>query len=208
MPESYYRSPAIQGSSSGYSGPPDSSGPYFSAMPETLLQYTPSLTSSVDQPHLSFPYKGKDNIQSLASKAAEHGPVVLLPSSSLPKPVAHNVPKAAPAVQKKVESLELLKEELRKKQELHCILYLFHSLNQIHQIFRALQESFASEFAARMNAMSNATDNAVDLKRNLSIAYNRERHARITGEILEIVARADALYIVALNLVSEFLIVS
>ncbi|XP_019227039.1 PREDICTED: uncharacterized protein LOC109208381 [Nicotiana attenuata] len=76
------------------------------------------------------------------------------------------------------------------------------------QILRALQESFASELAARMNAMSNATNNAVDLKWNLSIAYNRERQAKITGEILEIVAGADALYIVALNLVSGFLIVS
>ncbi|OAY28493.1 ATP synthase gamma chain, chloroplastic [Manihot esculenta] len=60
-------------------------------------------------------------------------------------------------------------------------------------ILRALQESMASEVAARMNAMSNATDNAVDLKKSLSIAYNRERQAKITGEILEIVAGAEAL---------------
>lgn len=61
------------------------------------------------------------------------------------------------------------------------------------QILRALQESIASELAARMNAMSNATDNAVELKKNLSIAYNRERQAKITGELLEIVAGAEAL---------------
>ncbi|KAK4373918.1 hypothetical protein RND71_004595 [Anisodus tanguticus] len=61
------------------------------------------------------------------------------------------------------------------------------------QILRALQESFASELAARMNAMSSATDNAVELRRNLSVAYNRERQAKITGEILEIVAGAEAL---------------
>lgn len=61
------------------------------------------------------------------------------------------------------------------------------------QILRALQESFASELAARMNAMSSATDNAVELRRNLSVAYNRGRQAKITGEILEIVAGADAL---------------
>ncbi|KAL2496329.1 ATP synthase gamma chain 1 [Forsythia ovata] len=61
------------------------------------------------------------------------------------------------------------------------------------QILRALQESYASELAARMNAMSNATDNAVELKKNLSIAYNRERQAKITGEILEIIAGAEAL---------------
>ncbi|XP_027185353.1 ATP synthase gamma chain, chloroplastic [Coffea eugenioides] len=61
------------------------------------------------------------------------------------------------------------------------------------QILRSLQESLASELAARMTAMSNATDNASELKKSLSIAYNRERQAKITGEILEIVAGANAL---------------
>ncbi|KAL5773309.1 hypothetical protein ACOSP7_012905 [Xanthoceras sorbifolium] len=61
------------------------------------------------------------------------------------------------------------------------------------QILRALQESLASELAARMSAMSNATDNASELKKNLSIVYNRQRQAKITGEILEIVAGAEAL---------------
>ncbi|KAL7130282.1 hypothetical protein ABFS83_13G123800 [Erythranthe nasuta] len=61
------------------------------------------------------------------------------------------------------------------------------------QILRALQESLASELAARMSAMSNATDNADELKKNLSRVYNRQRQAKITGEILEIVAGANAL---------------
>lgn len=61
------------------------------------------------------------------------------------------------------------------------------------QILRALQESLASELAARMNAMSIATENADELKRNLSAAYNRERQAKITGELLEIVAGAESL---------------
>ncbi|KAL5972628.1 hypothetical protein ACLOJK_039433 [Asimina triloba] len=61
------------------------------------------------------------------------------------------------------------------------------------QILRALQESLASELAARMTAMSSATDNAVELRRTLSILYNRERQAKITGEILEIVSGANAL---------------
>uniref|UniRef100_A0A804QD02 F-ATPase gamma subunit n=1 Tax=Zea mays TaxID=4577 RepID=A0A804QD02_MAIZE len=55
------------------------------------------------------------------------------------------------------------------------------------------KESLASELAARMSAMSSATDNAIELRKNLSIAYNRQRQAKITGEILEIVAGADAL---------------
>ncbi|KAF3655289.1 putative trithorax group protein osa-like [Capsicum annuum] len=83
------------------------------------LPLTPrGVTSSLVPPHLSVPSNGKANIQSTAPKAAGHGPVAPLPTSGLPKPVAHNGPKAAPAVQKKVENLELLKEELRKKQEL------------------------------------------------------------------------------------------
>ncbi|GFZ12525.1 ATPase, F1 complex, gamma subunit protein [Actinidia rufa] len=61
------------------------------------------------------------------------------------------------------------------------------------QILRALQESLASELAARMISMKSATENAVELKNNLSMAYNRERQAKITGEILEIVAGAEAL---------------
>ncbi|KAJ6816198.1 ATP synthase gamma chain 1, chloroplastic-like [Iris pallida] len=61
------------------------------------------------------------------------------------------------------------------------------------QVLRALQESLASELAARMSAMSNASDNASELKKDLSMVYNRKRQAKITGEILEIVAGANAL---------------
>jgi ATP synthase F1 gamma subunit len=55
-----------------------------------------------------------------------------------------------------------------------------------------LQESIASELANRMNAMNNASDNARDLKKNLTQLFNRNRQAKITGEILEIVAGANA----------------
>lgn len=61
------------------------------------------------------------------------------------------------------------------------------------QILRALQESLASELAARMTAMSSASDNADELKKSLSMVYNRERQAKITGEMLEIVAGAAAM---------------
>lgn len=56
------------------------------------------------------------------------------------------------------------------------------------QILRVLQESVASELAARMSAMSNASDNAKELKKDLSLTYNRGRQAAITQEISEIVA--------------------
>ena len=50
----------------------------------------------------------------------------------------------------------------------------------------------ASELAARMNAMANASDNAKELKKNLSLSYNRKRQAKITAELIELVAGASA----------------
>jgi F-type H+-transporting ATPase subunit gamma len=59
-------------------------------------------------------------------------------------------------------------------------------------LLRALQEALASELASRMNAMSNATDNARDLRKRLNTVYNRQRQAKITQELSEIVAGAGA----------------
>ena len=61
------------------------------------------------------------------------------------------------------------------------------------QLFKALRDSFASEHGARMTAMHKATDNAGELKRELTLTYNKARQAAITGEILEIVGGAEAL---------------
>lgn len=83
----------------------------------------------------------------------------------------------------------ILQFEQDPVQILDALLPLY--LNSV--ILRALQEALASELAARMSAMSSATDNASDLKKSLSMQYNRRRQAKITGEILEIVAGADAL---------------
>ncbi len=61
------------------------------------------------------------------------------------------------------------------------------------QLFKALLDSSASEHGARMTAMHKATDNANDLKRDLTLSYNKARQAAITNEILEIVGGAEAL---------------
>ncbi len=61
------------------------------------------------------------------------------------------------------------------------------------QLFKALLDSNASEHGARMTAMHKATDNAQELKRSLSLEYNKARQAAITNEILEIVGGANAL---------------
>ena len=61
------------------------------------------------------------------------------------------------------------------------------------QLWRILLESFAAEMAARMTAMENATQNASELIDSLTLRYNKERQAAITGEILEVVTGAEGL---------------
>lgn len=61
------------------------------------------------------------------------------------------------------------------------------------QFFKALLDSHAAEHGARMTAMHKATDNAKELKKNLTLSYNKARQAAITNEILEIVGGAEAL---------------
>ncbi|GLI63108.1 hypothetical protein VaNZ11_006012 [Volvox africanus] len=59
-------------------------------------------------------------------------------------------------------------------------------------LLRSLQEALASELAARMNAMNNASDNAKELRKALTIQYNKQRQAKITQELSEIVGGAAA----------------
>lgn len=61
------------------------------------------------------------------------------------------------------------------------------------QFYSALLDSHAGEHGARMTAMHKATDNAGELKKGLTLEYNKARQAAITNEILEIVGGAEAL---------------
>lgn len=60
-------------------------------------------------------------------------------------------------------------------------------------LYRLILEAAASEHSARMVAMRNATDNATDLIDDLTLAYNRQRQASITNEMIDIAAGANAL---------------
>jgi F-type H+-transporting ATPase subunit gamma len=61
------------------------------------------------------------------------------------------------------------------------------------QIYRALLENQAGFYGSQMTAMDNATRNAGDMINRLSIAYNRQRQAAITTELVEIISGAEAL---------------
>lgn len=61
------------------------------------------------------------------------------------------------------------------------------------QLFKVVLDSHAAEHGARMTAMHKATDNASELRKELTLTYNKARQAAITAEILEIVGGAEAL---------------
>ena len=65
--------------------------------------------------------------------------------------------------------------------------------NMSVQIYKAILESGAGEQGARMAAMDNATRNAGEMIDKLNLTYNRQRQAIITGELIEIIAGAEAL---------------
>lgn len=55
-------------------------------------------------------------------------------------------------------------------------------------VYQTLLESVASEQSARMMAMRQASDNATEIVDNLTLNYNKARQAKITTQILEVVA--------------------
>lgn len=61
------------------------------------------------------------------------------------------------------------------------------------QIYHLILEANASEHSARRMAMKTASDNASDLGGALNLQYNKSRQSKITTEISEISAGAEAL---------------
>ena len=61
------------------------------------------------------------------------------------------------------------------------------------QMYHLILEANASEHSARRMAMKTASDNASDLSERYNLQYNKSRQSRITTEISEISAGAEAL---------------
>jgi F-type H+-transporting ATPase subunit gamma len=61
------------------------------------------------------------------------------------------------------------------------------------EVLQAVLEARASEEASRMLAMMNASDNASDIIADLTLVYNNARQGKITQEISEISAGAEAI---------------
>ncbi|AHA28364.1 ATP synthase F1 subunit gamma [Candidatus Liberibacter americanus] len=95
-------------------------------------------------------------------------------------------------------------DELQEKKECNYSIYLYDSslyklLEQIlfknisAHIFWSLLENKASEIGARITAMDSATRNAGRMVDDLVLSYNRQRQMRITTELVEIIAGAEAI---------------
>lgn len=67
------------------------------------------------------------------------------------------------------------------------------SLYLKNRLYQLILETKASEQSARMIAMKNAHDSAKDLVSDLQLTYNRQRQARITNELLDVVSSTMAL---------------
>jgi F-type H+-transporting ATPase subunit gamma len=61
------------------------------------------------------------------------------------------------------------------------------------KLFKCFLDAAVSEQVARMLAMKAATENADQIIANLTMTYNRARQGQITGELLEVIAGANAL---------------
>ena len=62
-----------------------------------------------------------------------------------------------------------------------------------YNLYYALIDSLAAEHSARMQAMDSATNNAADMKRDLTLAYNKARQEAITTELVEIISGVEAM---------------
>lgn len=88
------------------------------------------------------------------------------------------------------QAIEPLSEYLPNLNEVLATVVPMYVTNIIYQ---ALLEAQASELSSRMTAMSAATNNAADMISSLTIIYNKERQAKITQEITEVISGAGAL---------------
>lgn len=72
------------------------------------------------------------------------------------------------------------------------VLEQYHQFRTACRFYYWSMESATSEQSSRVTAMDNSSTNAVEMLDALSIVYNRNRQARITTELIEIISGASA----------------
>jgi F-type H+-transporting ATPase subunit gamma len=72
------------------------------------------------------------------------------------------------------------------------VLEQYHQFRTACRFYYWSMEAATSEQSSRVTAMDNSSTNAVEMLDALSIVYNRNRQARITTELIEIISGASA----------------
>lgn len=106
----------------------------------------------------------------------------------------HDHPHSSSEANGSYKKLESLKESLYSISDEESIL-LLNSMVPMYftsQLIRIVRESLASEQVSRLAAMTAATDNARELITTLKTQYNKQRQARITTEIIEVIGNVAA----------------
>jgi F-type H+-transporting ATPase subunit gamma len=144
----------------------------FSTPP--FIGSVPALTELFTKEYLLGHYDGVDIISNEFKSALQQHPKL---KTLLPLTIA-----SIDTEQVASQAQESLIEP--SKQELFNALLPHYIENQLRD---AILQSEASEHSARMVAMRNATDNALSLIDELTLVYNKERQAKITFEIADLV---------------------
>ena len=106
-------------------------------------------------------------------------------STAVQKPIMHKLLPIEPA-REHIQS-ERKADYIFEGDKTQLLNELLHRLIDTN-VYQAVLESSASEHSARMLAMHKASDSAKEIVGNLSLEYNKGRQARITTQLLEIVA--------------------
>jgi F-type H+-transporting ATPase subunit gamma len=114
-------------------------------------------------------------------------------STLLQEPTVDQIIPVVPAPIADVASGSVAASAIEYEPDEESILAELLPRNVAIQIYRALLENAAGFYGSQMTAMDNATRNAGDMINKLSIAYNRQRQAAITTELVEIISGAEAL---------------
>lgn len=145
----------------------------FSTPP--FIGSVPALTELFTKAYLQGTYDGVDIVSNEFKSALVQHPRVktLLPLT---------ISSIDTTSHEEIKAQESLIEPSKK--ELFDALLPHYIENQLRD---AILQSEASEHSARMVAMRNATDNALSLIDELTLVYNKERQAKITFEIADLV---------------------
>ncbi len=114
-------------------------------------------------------------------------------STLLQEPAVDQIFPVVPATAEEAKGAPIASAAVEYEPDEEDILAALLPRNVAIQIYRAMLENQAGFYGSQMSAMDNATRNAGEMINKLTVAYNRQRQAAITTELVEIISGAEAL---------------